>query len=932
MFTRGKTVRRNSVLSPICSRKILRSPKTAQFYSRLAIRQKRAKRSPHQRTYARKTGLSYGTISRPIRFTVILCVLIRTEVQNVYYGDDKCEWRRFLLEKCDRTFGEYTFEVCAFDESKNSSEWSNAVTISYEPTFETPTNLRLREDGKCVNWDEVDGAVRYYVRSTDENSTIRSYFYRSFTYFLLEELSKTGVYSLEIQAVDGDYNVSNWSEPISVSYTAPAPAPVLPEGPQNVRLDDSGDYILWDEVEGAASYHISWHRTIAYKGYNETLTSGLNAGTQPEYNWSAWAQRCPFPGTSYRFNVYVKDENNKRCSEDSKDLLIDDILPFDESIEMPENIWREGAYLHWDAVESTSWCWLSVLKNDRCFEYKGPTRTNSSNDLGKFPTGDYEAELFVVNQNYNYNTRSYSFTIDEADESIWIPRLYYKFETLVWDWDRLRHGNTNNFWLRISKDDTVVQFEKLTTNSFNKLSVLSNGKYTVEICATENGKTGKWSEPLNLTVHSGGLFDKEKEIEIPLPPIPTPEPDRITSITINPAFNMKNKHDTSAELDLTKIKVMAQEIYDEAGLKRAEEALGEEIIGNKHYNLLDLTLLYNDQDFSNGYDGLVQVIFPLPTGHRGKTFSCYRLIEVNGEMTKEVIPGEQTEDSYIIYLEHFSEYALIADGGELPHTHDFGTDRKSDGTNHWLECDCGEKSAVTAHIENSGVISAAPTMEATGVKTYSCTVCGYIIRTETVDKLEPDHTHTSSTEWKSDSVSHWHECSCGEKSELSAHTAGEWITESAAGTRHRDCTICGAVLETESLSDGNPSIGRPVTNPAVSTGTTNTGNTDNSTDPADPKDEDMEEPEPDETVEEGDVDADTDENDDDDEDEDDGYDDTFSKDDTDGNDVENDSPTVTPEAIARDENPGTGVPVNAAMIFGFLMAGAACAAFSKCRK
>lgn len=143
-----------------------------------------------------------------------------------------------------------------------------------------------------------------------------------------------------------------------------------------------------------------------------------------------------------------------------------------------------------------------------------------------------------------------------------------------------------------------------------------------------------------------------------------PAGDRITSITINPAFNLKNKNGDNVELDLSKIKIKAKEIYDEESLKRVEEALGMDIAGNTHYNLLDLTLLYNGEDYSNGYEGLVKVIIPLPSGHRDKSFSCYRMTEVNGKMVKEAIPGTQTEDSYIIYLEHFSLYALVADGGK----------------------------------------------------------------------------------------------------------------------------------------------------------------------------------------------------------------------------------------------------------------------------
>lgn len=48
----------------------------------------------------------------------------------------------------------------------------------------------------------------------------------------------------------------------------------------------------------------------------------------------------------------------------------------------------------------------------------------------------------------------------------------------------------------------------------------------------------------------------------------------------------------------------------------------------------------------NGYVGWVKVVIPLPKGHRDKTFSCYRLTEVDGKMVKEMIPVTQTEDSY----------------------------------------------------------------------------------------------------------------------------------------------------------------------------------------------------------------------------------------------------------------------------------------------
>ena len=57
------------------------------------------------------------------------------------------------------------------------------------------------------------------------------------------------------------------------------------------------------------------------------------------------------------------------------------------------------------------------------------------------------------------------------------------------------------------------------------------------------------------------------------------------------------------------------------------------------------------------------------------------------------------------------------------HTHSYGTDWKYDGTNHWHECECGDKADTAAH-SFKWVIDKAATKEATGIKHEECTVCG----------------------------------------------------------------------------------------------------------------------------------------------------------------------------------------------------------------
>lgn len=62
-----------------------------------------------------------------------------------------------------------------------------------------------------------------------------------------------------------------------------------------------------------------------------------------------------------------------------------------------------------------------------------------------------------------------------------------------------------------------------------------------------------------------------------------------------------------------------------------------------------------------------------------------------------------------------------------------------DSENHWKECTnegCNEKFELAAHTFDNGVITAEPTETTDGVRTYTCTVCGYE-KTESIEKLPP---------------------------------------------------------------------------------------------------------------------------------------------------------------------------------------------------
>lgn len=76
------------------------------------------------------------------------------------------------------------------------------------------------------------------------------------------------------------------------------------------------------------------------------------------------------------------------------------------------------------------------------------------------------------------------------------------------------------------------------------------------------------------------------------------------------------------------------------------------------------------------------------------------------------------------------------------HTHGYGTDWKSDDTNHWHECQCGDKTGFAAH-SFVWKIDREATKTETGIRHEECTVCGNKRSENTIiDKL----TDTGSTD------------------------------------------------------------------------------------------------------------------------------------------------------------------------------------------
>ena len=181
------------------------------------------------------------------------------------------------------------------------------------------------------------------------------------------------------------------------------------------------------------------------------------------------------------------------------------------------------------------------------------------------------------------------------------------------------------------------------------------------------------------------------------------------------------------------------------------------------------------------------------------------------------------------------------------HTHKYGTEWKYDETNHWHECECGNKADITAHTFKQ-IIDKEATATEKGSKHEECTVCGYKKAAVDIPKID-SHNHKYGMEWKYDETNHWHECECGNKADITAHTFKQIIDKEATatekGSKHEECTVCGykktavnipaigfgsssddeANKPTNTVSSESSSADQ--TNKPINTASPKTGNTDN---------------------------------------------------------------------------------------------------------
>ena len=147
----------------------------------------------------------------------------------------------------------------------------------------------------------------------------------------------------------------------------------------------------------------------------------------------------------------------------------------------------------------------------------------------------------------------------------------------------------------------------------------------------------------------------------------------------------------------------------------------------------------------------------------------------------------------------------VCGGTVAPTGHTPSASRSNDSTDHWRICEnpwCGEIIEKSAHTYGGWTVTIPATEEHEGERQHTCTECGY---TETEIISKEAHVHSFGSEWKHDGTYHWHECDCGERTDVSAHTPDGGRTAQSGGiytgTLTYTCTVCGSVTGTERIKD-----------------------------------------------------------------------------------------------------------------------------------
>ena len=170
---------------------------------------------------------------------------------------------------------------------------------------------------------------------------------------------------------------------------------------------------------------------------------------------------------------------------------------------------------------------------------------------------------------------------------------------------------------------------------------------------------------------------------------------------------------------------------------------------------------YTDNDNTVGTETTLEALTIKATGHDW-----------------EVIKGADGSSTHTLKCKSCNK---TVDEVHADRTGDVSNEWKTDKDNHWNVYGCGTIMNKAAHTWNAGVETTPATCTKAGVKTFTCTKCGY-------EKTEPIPVIAHQYEWKHDETNHWQECSvCHDIIDKAEHTYASHKCEDTATCTKAEC-------------------------------------------------------------------------------------------------------------------------------------------------
>ena len=170
-----------------------------------------------------------------------------------------------------------------------------------------------------------------------------------------------------------------------------------------------------------------------------------------------------------------------------------------------------------------------------------------------------------------------------------------------------------------------------------------------------------------------------------------------------------------------------------------------------------------------------------------------------GVVTKE---ASETETGIMTYTCSVCDRTKTETIAVLPHTHIYETKWTYDENYHWHASACGHETEINGkaeHAWDNGVVTKEASETETGIKTYTCSVCGKT-KSEVLPKVV--HTHTYSNDWSYNDDYHWHPATCEHSSLKKDEGLHDWVdtgviitvaTETVEGEKEQQCSVCGHI-------------------------------------------------------------------------------------------------------------------------------------------